>query len=202
MRYDMNQRASQLDRTRTAIVDAASEMVFGETDPSAITMQAVADAAGVSHRTLYRHFASRQDLVNAVGAAIDDMVDGSIASDVLSSFDAWVGSIPDVVAFGAAHREPLRRGLMVGIAGGEFRSDRDERYWGLFRERFPHLDEKEARQDFVALRHMLGASNVITMGERFGMSPEELVPVLERAVGTLVADIERRNEAAGKGATA
>ena len=197
----MNVRTNQLDRTRAAIIEAATEMVFGETDPRAITMQAVADAAGVSHRTLYRHFASRQELINAVGASLDEEFEESGAEDVLTSFDTWISSIPFVVAFGATHREQFRRGLLVGISSGEFRTDRDARYWSLFRKEYPHLDGVEARQDFVALRYLLSATHVISIGERFDLSPEELVPVIERSVATLLADIERRDDAARDGAS-
>lgn len=197
----MNVRTNQLDRTRNAIIDAATQMVFGENDPRAITMQAVADAAGVSHRTLYRHFESRQDLINAVGAELDGQLAAAVASDVLDSFENWIGQVAQVLTFGATHREKLRRALIVSISGSEFRSDRDEAYWRMFRERFPHLDETEARQDFVALRHLLGANNVILMGERFGMSPQELVPVIRRSVDTLVEDIRRRDTAAAEEAT-
>ncbi len=192
----MNQRTNQLDRTRTAIIEAAKGYVFGEADPGAFTMQSVADAAGVSHRTLYRHFESRQDLINAVGAQLDDELTDSVAADVLDSFESWTGQVDQILTFGAMHREALRRGLIVGITGAEFRTDRDEAYWQIFRERFPHLDETEARQDFVALRHLLGANSVILMGERFGMSPEELVPTIQRSVDTLIADVARRNKAA------
>ncbi|MDJ0961392.1 MAG: TetR/AcrR family transcriptional regulator [Acidimicrobiia bacterium] len=194
----MNQRTNQLDRTRDAIIEAAKAYVFGEADPTTITMQAVADAAGVSHRTLYRHFESRQDLINAVGAQLDEELTDAVAADILDSFEKWTGQVDQVMTFGAMHREALRRGLIVGISGAEFRTDRDEAYWRIFRARFPHLDEAEARQDFVALRHVLGANNVILMGERFGMSPEELVPVIRRSVDTLVADIERRDTAAAE----
>ncbi len=194
----MNLRTNQLDRTRTAILEAAKTFVFGEADPASFTMQAVADAAGVSHRTLYRHFESRQDLVNAVGALLDEELTDAVATDVLDSFERWTGQVDQVLTFGALHREALRRGLVVGITGAEFRSDRDEAYWRIFRERFPHLDETEARQDFVALRHLLGASNVILMGERFRMSPEELTPAIQRSIDTLIADIDRRNTTAAE----
>ncbi len=65
----MAERTNQVDRTRKAILDAATEIVFGTASPEEFTMQNVADAAGVSHRTLYRYFPSRAELINAVGAA-------------------------------------------------------------------------------------------------------------------------------------
>lgn len=90
---------------------------------------------------------------------------------------------------------------MLGLATGTWRSDRDRHYWLLFRERFSHLDETTARQDFVMLRHTLGAANVVTVGERFGLSPEELTAAMERAVEALIEAIDARDRAA-RGETA
>lgn len=192
----MNQRIKQTDRTRNAIVDAASELVFGSAGPDQFTMQNIADAAGVSHRTLYRYFPSRQDLIDAVGAAYDEQLDASTPSDVLRSFGEWIDAVEDVIGFGAAHRATFQRALALSVVTGQWRSDRDRRYWELFRERFAHLDEGTAREDFAALRHVLSAANVVIFGDRFGLSPEATAAGIQRAVHALVADIARRDEAA------
>lgn len=193
----MNQRTDQLERTRTAIVDAAAEFLSSEADPREFTMQAVADRAGVSHRTLYRHFEDRQDLIDAAARHWEQQV--GMAFDEITDFDQWTNAIAQLVAFGVTHREVLRRGTMMGLATGVWRSDRDKRYWRLFRERFPHLDMTVARQDFALLRHTLGAANVLTVGERFDLSPAELTQGMQRAVEALVASIAARDRAASKG---
>lgn len=193
----MNQRIQQTDRTRTAIVDAASELVFGSASPDQFTMQNIADAAGVSHRTLYRYFPSRQDLIDAVGAAYDEQLDASAPSEVLRSFDEWISAVERVIGFGAAHRETFQRALALSVVTGQWRSDRDRRYWELFRERFAHLDEETAREDFAALRHLLSAASAVIFGDRFGLSPEATAAGIDRAVHALVSDIARRDDAAG-----
>lgn len=189
------ERTRQLDRTRQAIVDAAIEMLTGETDPGDLTMQAVADRAGVSHRTLYRHFADRQTLIDAVGRHIDGQLDTAGIGEP-ATFDDWISNVDAVMTFGAAHRDTLRRVNVVSVRSGTWRSDRDERYWQLFRVRFPHLKDSEAREDFAMLRHLLGSFNVISVGERFGLSADQLVEATRRAVDALVAAIADRDRAA------
>lgn len=192
----MNQRTDQLERTRTAIVDAAAGFLSSESDPREFTMQAVADRAGVSHRTLYRHFRDRQDLIDAAARHWEQQL--GVDFDEITDFDQWTDAISQIVAFGVAHRETLRRGTMIGLATGMWRSDRDKRYWRLFRDRFPHLDMTVARQDFALLRHTLGAANVLTVGERFDLSPVELTQGMQRAVEALVASIAARDAAASQ----
>lgn len=193
----MNQRTDQLVRTRTAIVDAAAELLSSESDPREFTMQAVAGRAGVSHRTLYRHFEDRQDLIDAAARHWEQQL--GMVFDEIADFDQWTSAIAQMVAFGVTHRETLRRATMIGLATGMWRSDRDKRFWELFRERFPHLDMTVARQDFALLRHTLGAASVLTVGERFDLSPAELTQGMQRAVEALVASIAARDAAASKG---
>lgn len=191
----MSPRTAQIDRTRTAILEAAEEMILYTDNPGAVTMQNIADAAGVSHRTIYRHFPTRGDLINAVGRAIDDRVRADGWAEP-TSFDEWVSEPARIVAFGVGNRDSLRRALAVSVRSGEFRTDRDERYWGYFRDRFRNLPEAEARRYFYALRAVYSAHSVIVTGERFGISADEVTAVTEFGVGTLVAEIERRDEMA------
>ncbi|GAB3920511.1 TetR family transcriptional regulator [Microlunatus endophyticus] len=62
-------------RNRAAILDAAREMV---SEPGELHLSAVAKKAGVGQGTLYRHFASRDDLLAALYTdEIDDLVDAA-----------------------------------------------------------------------------------------------------------------------------
>lgn len=189
----MTLREQQAQLTSDTILDAAEELIFSDADPSTITMQGIAERAGVSHRTLYRHFASRDALISAVGQRMDERSNVSAGIREPESFDDWINGTEVVVRFGTAHRDVLRRALALGITTGMWRRDRDERYFELFRERFPNLDDETAHEDFAALRTLLGSSSVISMGERFELSGEALARSLQRAVDALVADVEERN---------
>ena len=63
-RYRMNRRAELVDQTRRRITDAAVRL-HTSIGPSATSMSAVADEAGVTRLTLYRHFPSRDELFGA-----------------------------------------------------------------------------------------------------------------------------------------
>ena len=60
----MQRRAELVDETRQRITEAAVRL-HTSVGPSATSMAAVAEEAGVTRLTLYRHFASRDDLFAA-----------------------------------------------------------------------------------------------------------------------------------------
>lgn len=192
----MNTRTRQTDRTRNAIIEAALELLLGDSDPGSFTMQTVADEAGVSHRTLYRYFASRQELFNAVGSHMDGELESAGEYEQVPSFDAWVQSIDSLVAFGALHRDTLRKTVGLSAGTGVWRTDRDQDYWSMFRDRFPHLDESEAREDFAIFRFVCGATSSVMLSDRFSLPPEKIIPAIERAVAALVDAIAARDAAA------
>ncbi len=82
-RYDGRARREQAAGTRERIVRAASDLLHGGPvrDWRGLTMRAVADRAGVSERTVYRHFGNERGLRDAVmhhleeqaGIALDTM---------------------------------------------------------------------------------------------------------------------------------
>lgn len=194
----MNQRIQQTDRTRNAIVEAATEIIFGTASEAEFTMQNIADAAGVSHRTLYRYFTNREELINAVGAEYDEQLEASSGVPDIGTFDRWTGSVDQIMAFGAMHREILRRALGLSLATGQWRTDRDAAYWEMFREQFPNLDEAEAREDFAVLRHVLWSSNAVLVGQRFDLTAREVARGVERAVHGLISAIGERDAAAAE----
>ncbi len=195
----MTLRERQTELTRSAIIDAAADLIFGEADIHDFTMKQVADRAGVSHRTVYRHFASREELINAVGRSLDvRFEEGEEAARLPGSFEEWISRTPSLVAFARTHDAVVRRGFVLGLSTRTWRTDRDEHYWTLFRQRFPHLPEDEARQDFAAVRHLYSAATCLQLGERFGLDGPGVVAAMDRAVATLVADIDRRDRRAAK----
>jgi AcrR family transcriptional regulator len=62
--YRLVARSAAMDRTRERITLAAQEL-HGTVGPAATTMSAVAERAGVTRATLYRHFATEEALFTA-----------------------------------------------------------------------------------------------------------------------------------------
>jgi AcrR family transcriptional regulator len=65
--YQLRARADAMDRTRARITQAAIEL-HGSIGPAATTMSAVAERAGVTRATLYRHFPNEEILFRACSA--------------------------------------------------------------------------------------------------------------------------------------
>jgi AcrR family transcriptional regulator len=70
-------RDAQRDVTRDRIVEAVRQMLV-EANPGALSMVAVAERSGVSRRTVYRHFPTKEELVAAVAEDNDERVRGQI----------------------------------------------------------------------------------------------------------------------------
>src|SRR5260370_17643494 len=65
--YRMRARAEQVSQTRQRIVDAAVQL-HGTVGPAATTIAAIADLAGVTRLTVYRHFPDEAPLFEACSA--------------------------------------------------------------------------------------------------------------------------------------
>src|SRR6185503_20352504 len=63
--YRARQRPSRSERTRERIMEAVRELL-ADGSFHVSTMEEVADRAGISRATLYQHFRSRIDLVDAI----------------------------------------------------------------------------------------------------------------------------------------
>ena len=96
-------RDTTLDRTRAAIVDAAA-LVLAESGTGA-TLVSVADAAGISRATLYRHFSSRDELLG-------ELVD--------AAYREVAGRIRNAEIDGLPFAEALARVARAGTSAGKY----------------------------------------------------------------------------------
>ena len=62
--YTLRKRADAMAATRERITEAAMDL-HGSVGPSRTTITAVAERAGVQRQTVYRHFATEEDLFAA-----------------------------------------------------------------------------------------------------------------------------------------
>jgi AcrR family transcriptional regulator len=86
--YRLRARAAGMNRTRQRITDAAVEL-HGTIGPAATTMSAIAELAGVTRATLYRHFPNEEAVFTACSS-------DWLASNPRPDPAGWAG-IPDPV---------------------------------------------------------------------------------------------------------
>jgi AcrR family transcriptional regulator len=118
--YDNSLRAEQASATRERIVDASIAVLAK--GPDELSVPAVAAEAGVSVPTVYRHFASKKALVDAVYERYADEIGVRWPDDAPRNLDDLVARVPGVFARHARVPSTLRT-VMSGPAGVRARRD-------------------------------------------------------------------------------
>jgi AcrR family transcriptional regulator len=116
-RYDSPVRRQQVADTRERIVAAGSDLVHGfeSWDWRALTVRSVAERAGVSERTVYRHFHDERALHEAVMGRLQEEVEVSLDEISLDGFGALAGRVYDYLASFSVHPRPLRDPTFAAI---------------------------------------------------------------------------------------
>lgn len=117
------------DQRRAALIDAAKALV-AEAGPGRVTIGTVATRAGVTRALVYKHFADKDDLLQALYRQEAERLDRQIAADVAAAPDgfepklrAFIGATLDAVEEHAPFFTPLRE------AGAGRGTRQDQRRW-------------------------------------------------------------------------
>ena len=164
-----------------------------------ITVPDVAKAAGVSVRTVYRHFATREELI---AAAADWIVahywsDPSVPENVEELAPHWVRQAK------AFDQHPnLMRALLISRAGNQVRSVRRARRLEkqnlALQEVTGNLSPAEQRQAEAVFGYLSNSLAWLTMRDENGFSGEDSGAAVAWAIEVLIDDLRRRNEAAAE----
>ena len=165
---------------------------------SELTVPEVARVAGVSVRTLYRHFATREELI----AAAAEWIAGHLWAD--PGFPENVEDIPAQFAAQATafdQHPHLVRAMAVSRAGSELRSfRRAQRLESQNRALLGvtgNLSRAEQRRAEAVFGYLSSMLAWLTMRDENGFSGGESGAAVSWAMQVLIDDLRRRNEAAG-----
>ena len=189
--YDMNTeylspiRQQYLAQTRERILDAVLAGIE-KGDVETLTIAQVAKQAGVTERTVYRHFQTREDLLKAVWphmqarvglGGFPETVEALIATpaSLFPRFDAREGSV---------------RASMYSQAGREVRVSanpvRQKAFLARVEEALPELDEA-ARRRRAAVVQMIGSSHGwACLKDYWGLDTEEAARAAAEAIAILL----------------
>jgi AcrR family transcriptional regulator len=188
--YRSELRADQAAATRERIIDATVRvMARGLAD---VTMPAVAREAGVSVPTVYRHFATKRDLLAALQpdlqqrTGIDRIAAPTSIDGLRSTLEALIGGmegLDDVTR--AAHASPAAEQVRRVHAPSRFKLVRTH-VDGIAR----HLSEAD-RDRIARLLVIMTASPALRMWrDDFGASVEEVAGEIDRTVRAAIAAAE------------
>ena len=191
------------EATRKAIVEAAAELFL---DPRRVgfSVQEVADRVGLTHRTVYRYFPTRQELM---GAAAQYLAPGFAEDSFrdVSTVEEWIDGVESHLARTEANFGIMRRILVAVLASEDMVlsdggvHDRDAHRWEVFRRQFPHLAEHDARRTFATLRHLTSSTTYVFYRLRYGMSPAEATETIRSSASQILEQAAIRNQAAHHG---
>lgn len=164
--------------------------------PGELTVPAVAEASGVALRTIYRYYATREELLEAAGRWIGDEL-------LRHPYPRELDEVAELYEVGARdfdERPGLVRALALSQLGqlvrGYRRRERLEAIGRALRSELPHLSEPELRRAEAVLAYLHNMLAYTSLREESGLSGEEVGDAIGWAIRTLIADLRRSNRKA------
>lgn len=191
-------RERQAEQLRNAVLDAVVNEL--ETKPvDDISMGDVAQAAGISLRTLYRCFPDRPALLHAAGERLYETMgvpyEVTSASDVSASFLAAAERL--------AQRPALARALVQTTAGRAARSATRSRRVAAIREALnpvtEGLDAEHAREASAVIAYLCSAASWVGIAQDSPVDDRGAQRGVAWAIDALIATLEREPRSAGRG---
>jgi AcrR family transcriptional regulator len=192
-----------MEATRNAILKAALDL-FLERQSDGFSVQEVADRAGLTHRTVYRYFPTRQELLGATAERLAPAVVDQRFAEV-STVEEWIDAVGAHFAHTEANFELVRSVVAALFTSedqrlfGQHIRERDAHRWEVFRRQFPHLPDGDARGTFATLRHLMSSTSYVLYRLRFGLSPAEATEAIRGAASQIVEQAARRDRATERG---
>ena len=170
------------DHTRQWIVAAAVD-VLEELGPAAVlTNAAVAGRAGISERTVYRHFATREALLDALAAEVAQRLG---TPPVPSSPEALLRYPGQLFACFEA-RPQLTRSALTSEVFSRMRDGPAAQRWRVVQQmldaHLPALPEAERAMTAANIRYLLAATTWHYYRHYFGFSLEQTVRCVQQAL--------------------
>jgi AcrR family transcriptional regulator len=189
--YSSPLRDSQVQRTRDLILDALTELL-SEQPSDQVSTREIAERAGVSQPTVYRHYPDRQALLEGLADRVTLRWDASTGGRRWRSLDDLAASAVEALAITEAHAvEAIAEAILNADPRRLSRASRErsEELRQLVVESFPEYSEREHLRITALLRIIYSVQSWLRMREEFGIPGTESGPVLSWALQTLVDEI-------------
>jgi AcrR family transcriptional regulator len=185
-------REQHAEATRFRILSAVAELLESG-QPEELTVPSVAAASGISLRTIYRYYPTRDELLEAAGRWIGDELFGH-------PYPAGLDAVADDFERQCAdfdERPGLVRALALSQLGREVRGyRRRERLEAIrqgLRDELGALPEEELHRAEAVLAYLHNMLAYTAIREEGGLRGDEIGQALGWAIRTLVADLRRRD---------
>jgi AcrR family transcriptional regulator len=200
--YSSPLRAEQAEATKARILDAAVRLLVEE-EPATLSMNQVAEQAGVALRTVYRYFPTRDALFDGVVEWIGQRISGDGGRPAITSVDDF-GAFTPVAFATVAGLEPLYRALMATQAGraSHVRNNaiRRDEIRGAIAEVTVGLDDDAIERAAAAIHLITSSHTVLFMHDYWGFDVSATAEASTWALRVLT-DALRRGDGPAPSAT-
>lgn len=147
-------RTRQAELTRNLILDALEDRL-AEEDPLEFSVQEVADRAGLAHRTVYRHFPTREALLDALVRRLEEqLMERAYTVATLDDVPAAVRQNFRLIEdFGRVVDPLIRLGVTTDMVS-PYSQRRTESFLGALEEVTGDLDPETAHAVRWTIRHL------------------------------------------------
>jgi len=183
--YSSPLRESQALKTRDLILDALTELL-SEQRADETTTKEIAQRAGVSQPTVYRHFPDRQALIEGLTGRLHGPANGRAGTSM--TLDGFAEVIEDLFVRSDDLAVEATAEALFNADPRRFSANTRENTENLLRAvetELPELDERTRVQLAALLRCIGSAQTWLRMREEFGVSGPESGPVAAWAINRL-----------------
>jgi AcrR family transcriptional regulator len=183
----MKLREQQLALTRTTILDALAAEIT-ENGLVDLSIQAVADRAGVTHRTVYNHFPTREALNDAFAEHVEILLAKQAVEPANTDVDSWPQIALEAQDVFNLRPEHLRAYVMMTIAMGTPASvfrNRSKRMAKALQDELG-LDPATAKLVVSAVRMFMSSAGWFLMNAHHGLTSADAGRVSAWAIKTLI----------------
>ena len=193
--YNSPLRRQQLENTRECIVGAVAAII-SEGRILNFSVNDVAERAGISYGSVYRHFPTRESLLEALYESVAKIPGQSISLTSLSLDDipAVAGKTVAVFEENSTILQAFTMALAASNVQPASRRQRDQEFQQMVEESAPHLDPEVIRQVAAIICHLHSSLTWATLRQRFELSAEATADALTWALHTLIRDLTRNKE--------
>jgi AcrR family transcriptional regulator len=187
--YDNSLRLQQQERTQQALRSAATDFIL-EGRIHNFTIQEIAERAGVSYPSVYRHFTSREALLEHLvhwGAELFMEIQPPYP-DTLEGVPSWAENTIDVLM----EYLPLIKAMDVVLAGKQIHArtrERDELFLQLVIQAAPGLPEEYLTGATSILRIFTSAGTWAQLHLRFGLQKDALKVAVSEGIKAQIRHI-------------
>ena len=193
----MNLRKKQQENTRKAILEALGEQI-AELGTMGFSIQDVADRAGVTHRTVYNYFPTREALNDAFAVHVEEELATlfGVRPDEgvrLAQFPSMAATFYRSIPAKAAHVRAYAMLMIASRCPAQITRERTKQFEQLLEDDAGPLPEGAARLATAAVRFFVSSIGWHLLTEHQGLSNEDAARTAEWAVQVLLDAVQSGN---------